>query len=369
MYQQREHSPRRAVKRDGPKAERTARVAHCLALAPTSVTATESLGNWLDDFEWSWRKSIEPEQKKWRARRREAWRRRQHDKHDYAKARERSLMVDPVSRLTKCGEFALWVKCGCRRVRVEVGCRQKWLCEPCRKRYYSRMRRRVLKAAGALTARAPAGWSWVMLRLSVRHSGDVAADRARLTLGWKRLRQWAHKRIGKFAFHAVHEVTPGRDGAGHHHAHVIALWPTTKRAGSMWWGDVRSEWQRAVQDPGAELDLQVARKGVRGAAHYAAKYASKGVDVGDFPPVLAGHVIASNYGKRCQSASVGFFRAVAPEPCKCCGDLFALESRPEPLRSVAPDLIWYGLRGGIRAGPEQKCFPLEPSPQKTALYF
>lgn len=350
-----------------------------LALASTSVTPPEALGisatdpveNWGGDFEWSWRGAIAPAKRRWRRR---ARRLRSTDpaRADYAKSRADSLAVDPLARADHCEENVMWIQCGCKRFAHRVGCGQRWVCDHCRRRHYSRVRRRLLSALEGHSRTAESGNSWVELRLSVRHSGDVAADRKRVVEAWRRLRSWLWKRIGARPFFLAHEVTPGRDELGHVHAHVLTLWPTVRRAGSMDWGAVSAQWRRATGDAGALIHIAKIRKGVKGAASYFAKYVSKGVQVGDFPPLLAGRVIAANYNQRLTSVSEGFWLGVcASHCCEACEEFYAVLSRPEPLRSRAPAVHWRGITDGIRAGPQQ-CFPPSlskppaPSPYSTS---
>ncbi len=262
----------------------------------------------------------------------------------YARQRARALRFDPYERMEICGTRSTVIKCKCRYVRVPVRCGLRWLCDKCRKAAYSRFFRRARRVMRHHQKESVRSWvgcgsppgerpEWKLVTLTVRHSGDLQADRARIVRAWKRWRQWLWKAIGKFHFAMTWELTAGRDSRGHLHAHVSALLP---------WFDfsaARSEWKRAIGDEDAVIHFERARKGGGGAAHYLAKYASKGVELDEMPPNLAANAIAANYGQRLINTSQHFWRD-PPRICPSCHARFVRAKLPLPLQAVAPFGSW-----------------------------
>jgi hypothetical protein len=241
------------------------------------------------------------------------------------------------------------IACACKELRIPVACRERWLCEVCRRNFYNRLRKRLLRATRAWTRVRAKRERWAMLRLSVRHSGSVALDRERIGTGWRRLRQWLWKQVGAFPYVLVWEVTPGTDGDGHVHAHVIALWPWIDYA------DVHTEWVRATGGESTHIDIRPARKGPSGAAFYVSKYVSKGVEAGEFPAILSGRVIAAFYNRRIVQCSRRFF-APSSKLCRCCGKPWHVTELPPPLAHVAPYAVW-DARAMIVCWPLQTTIP------------
>lgn len=157
---------------------------------------------------------------------------------------------------------------------------------------------------------------WSMMTLTVRHSGDVGADRERIAAGWRRLRSWLHERQGSNAFVLVWEITPGADGVGHVHAHVLIplVW--------LDYAELRAAWSRATDGHGERIHVaqgKYGRGGAGGAAAYIAKYASKGsVSLGESHAVAAAWYRAT-YAKRWCSTSVRWWFVEPPKHCRCCG--------------------------------------------------
>lgn len=216
------------------------------------------------------------------------------------------------------------------------------LCSHCRKTWRARLRRRAVKSLEAIVANAPTRTLMApgkggrlrrrrlrdrlrLLTLTVRHSGDVEVDRETLQTGWVRLRAWIRKSWGfSPAYIGCWEVTPGRDGHGHIHLHVITLWP-----GWVDYGDVCAAWRRAVGDDQAAPDIELIRKGAAGGVWYVMHYSSKGLDVADMSGQLAGDVLATLYARRAVTTSRGFW---TPRPicCEKCGEFWKVE-RPPPV--------------------------------------
>lgn len=249
--------------------------------------------------------------------------------------------MDVRSRVEACDEWVAVMQCGCRRFKVRTGCGQRWHCERCNKRHWRSVRKRLHKSTKMhRVAKERAGfrnqWRWVLMTLTVRHSGDPSADRTRLLRGWARMRAWLAKRIGKFPFAMTFEVTEGRDSRGHVHAHGMVLWPFID------WAEVAAEWKRAIDDEGASIDLKQARKGGGGAAEYIAKYVSKGFKPRELPAVLAAKVSAAFYNKRSLTVSERFWRKLQSE-CKECGSGYECTKKPKKLIAAIPFEGWRSL--------------------------
>ena len=204
------------------------------------------------------------------------------------RARARGARRTAVERTAQCGTWeCAELHCkGCGIVhRVKHRCRVSWACEACRKAYWLRWSKRL--RAGLGTELLEAAYRWrldgrprgrgprlVLLTLTIRHSGDVALDRARISKAWVRFRAWLHKRIGAPAFAKVWEFTDGTDGKGHVHLHVATVWPFVE------FGELHEEWKRATEGHGTHVDVSRGKHGKpvssKHAAGYLAKYATKG---------------------------------------------------------------------------------------------
>lgn len=310
-------------------------------------------------------------------------------------ARARSL-GRPLERKTReCEAATAKVACGCGRRTVKIGCGLRWLCKLCQRKIYGRIRRRSQRALRAHVKASLAAQRFgtgkqrrpVLLTLTVRKSGDVDADRARIILGWKRLRQWCWKHVirvscaspvvgpkggikgcgcgkgcGAFHFVLLPEATDGRGLVArergqvtargrfaHFHAHAVVLWPFVP------WGDAKAEWKRATR--GGYLDIKPLKDrrptdrrgrprrpdpydGVQAAAFYVAKYTSKGVAVTRMQPELAAEVLDAVHGRRLVSASHGFW-IPPPKCCTKCREDWKIVERPLGIRESVLDSQWW----------------------------
>jgi hypothetical protein len=286
----------------------------------------------------------------------------------YAIDRVRGLTKPIGPRLESCGSKFVPIACACDPNRLaEVKCRQWWFCMTCQRARAARYEMKLRASLREAEARAVRAWnhrgsrgmqpSLVLLTLTQRHSGSLAADVAALRDGWRRLYKSMHPTFGRFEYVAVWEVTPGRcsscDGyvddrptahvararrhavrftaaehrarnpcacsdprpEGHVHLHVAAVW------GYRDYGRVRELWLAAC--PTSEM-FSVVRKRIDGKAstptsiaHYLGAYLSKGVDASSFTAELRAEVSAAFYNAHLVFASIGFWE---PEnhDCKKC---------------------------------------------------
>lgn len=306
----------------------------------TSVTAAESEGKWWDDLQWRYLQRVADMANHWQRRSRDPA--LTESQRLYAGRRARALRTDLQERVGECGQRTALLACKCRKVVVAVGCGQRMLCATCRKRHSYRLRRRLHRSAKVHSRAKGKKWRWALVTLTVRHSGDVAADRERIVQAWRKTRQWLHKGIGAFPFAMTWEVTPGRDGLGHVHAHAIALWPYFD------WAALAAQWKRAIGDSAATIDIRSADKGAGGAAEYVAKYVSKGFNPGEYRPILAADVCAAFYGKRLVTTSLRWWYR-PPRECRCCGQLYTMEKRPGSMIGALPWATWRAMQRNAAA--------------------
>lgn len=160
--------------------------------------------------------------------------------------------------------------------------------------------------------------------------------------------------MGQFPFALIWEVTAGSDGRGHLHAHVAALWRWID------FSEVRGEWLRANPNS-TRISIKSAKKGARGAASYIAKYATKGVEVEEMPPILAANALRANYNQRLVTTSQRFYRPRL-KVCRHCKTPWQLEFRPLPLKESAPFAVYRAQCAalGVRSvrGPPQALLAL-----------
>lgn len=257
---------------------------------------------------------------------------------DWRRQRRIAASMPKRARMDLCGKRRMSFRCGCRTVNVAVGCGQRWLCAVCRKKWTARLRRKLLRAVKHKRGR------WVLVTMTLRHSGDPTRDAKRLKESWARLRVWLHSRMGKFDYVAVAEATPGRDAKGHIHLHVLARWQWID------WAHVHRAWLRASRGESSNIDIKLASKGGRGGAIYVSKYASKGCDVSGFPPELAARVLGAMYMRRMVTCSRTFW---VPEPreCRSCLEPHVLIERPVALGDADVRFLSYYLLGPPGGGP------------------
>src|SRR5262249_33230912 len=106
----------------------------------------------------------------------------------------------PVTdRVAKCEQTSIAVSwcsdCGEGLKHIPERCGIVDRCDKCAKRFYSRVRKRALRAFGhAWNRRKKSSKYVILITLTVRHSGDVRADRRAIQAEWPRFRAWLHHR-------------------------------------------------------------------------------------------------------------------------------------------------------------------------------
>jgi hypothetical protein len=184
-----------------------------------------------------------------------------------------------------------------------------------------RLKRRLFRAVAfhVEQARASRRSSRVrLLTLTVAHSGDLRRDRDDLIRGWRALRKAFHRWWGyQPPFALVWEATPGRDGLGHVHAHVLVI------GGPRWWpyAALQRVWRTAVPRS-TGLHVRPGTSNPKAAAHYLGKYLSKGIDSADdrWTDESTAQLLAATYQARMVATSRRFW--VVSELCACrtCGE-------------------------------------------------
>jgi hypothetical protein len=256
----------------------------------------------------------------------------------YAENRARAIERPLKRKLERCNRRGTVVKCGCpsKREPALYGCRSWWFCGDCRARRGRRLGRRLTDSLTHHLDRARKAWAGYadkapivhLLTLTVGHSGDLAADRAAIADGWRGLYLHLREELGSLSYALVWEVTPGRDGLGHVHAHVALVAPWFD------YGDVRRAWLRHCPRS-SRINIVPGTSGARGAAKYLGKYMSKGVESHRFDAMLRAQVAAAFYGQRSVTTSHRFFLAFVP-CCPQCGQriIAALDERVAAWRRV-----------------------------------
>jgi len=285
---------------------------------------------------------MEPRRVEWR--RRAAEPKQRETKVRYALRRADALTRPYGRRLDRCSTRGTRVKCGCkgwRGVRAHT-CRQHLMCAVCMQTRARRLGMRIRAGLEAAMAGRPDTDRLVLMTLTLRHSGDVAADREHLAAGWRRFYKALHRRgWGRFAYVGVWEVTPGADGLGHVHMHVAAVWPWRD------WSVCRQLWLDACPESERISFVAARRDGKRSdpksVSRYLGKYLSKGMQTGDFTPALRAGMLAASYNTRWVFTSRRFWLTFTP-CCQRCGE-----------RVIAAQYRWHGapLQPPVERGPPQ----------------
>jgi hypothetical protein len=285
---------------------------------------------WWSEFDPALRLAERERASRWAQRARDMETAGDESRARFARQRAAGAIAPRRPKVQACGSKTFWAQCACGDMGIEERCGQRWLCGRCQSKRGAMFREKVIPGLKQRTEEARAAWRGVvrivLITLTVRHSGLLDVDRARIEAGWRAMRKKLHKSIGQFHFVMAWECTPGRDGLGHVHAHVAAVLPFVD------FGALRSTYVRATSGQGLRVDFSVKpkkRKGQRSAhqwthehaANYLAKYVSKGVQLGDFEPQLAARVVSAFAEKRMVTPSKGLYVHRAHN-CKACGQPF-----------------------------------------------
>jgi hypothetical protein len=331
--------------------------------------------HWWSDLEHTWHKRTGPRRRAWlsKARRLEGSADvRERVRGKWYRDRARGLSMDRRDRLGICGARYTTIRCACGDKRIPSSCDQPELCERCGRKKWKRVRARTLRAVGVRLAEERRVWQEsgarrrarpapVIVTGTIRHSGDIERDRERLEKGWRKLRNrighWLRAQTchdpgcshrgrdlkadslgivrctgrGTFPYVLTWEMTSGVRHDGHIHWHAVVIWPWLP------WDKLREAWIEATDGESKWIDLSVVNADQ--AAHYVAKYASKGFDVGDMPGELAGRGLAAFYGKRRVTSSRGFFLSES-RTCPDCGQHHELVQLPDKMAAVAGDALF-----------------------------
>lgn len=270
-----------------------------------------------------WLCLMEPQKERWQARAGDSTITASQQR--YAAARARRLSEPYANRMDGCARAGVPVSCGCKRDVRWFTCRAHLLCKLCRKQRSKRLRAKIGAALEARIGESPPGNHLVMMTITLAHTGDIGDDRRELNASWKRFRKAYHRRWGSFPFIGTHEVTPGDDGLGHVHAHVVCVWPRGNAGdgGPGDWGVLREMWLAAC--PTARRVSFTASRNASRAARYISKYVSKGVQTSDFSPELRACVLAGTYNTRWVFTSRHAWVPFVP-CCKDCGRSMTLSA-------------------------------------------
>jgi len=235
---------------------------------------------------------------------------------DYARKRAGRLKRAYEDRTARCAKAGVIVKCACpgkREVRWYT-CRQHLVCDHCRVKRGKKQRARIRSGLEGAWEATPDKQKYVMLMLTptARHTDDFATTIRAVEDGWRAFYKRMNELIGWFPFVWTKEITPGWDGRGHPHMHIVAIWPRFdwKKAG------IHELW-RASCPSSSHLHIEVVDSPKK-AAWYIGKYVSKGVETDDFSPELRARVAAGMYGTRWLGSSRRFFLKFVP-CCPGCG--------------------------------------------------
>lgn len=246
-----------------------------------------------------------------------------------------------AERVSACGTRTIALRCGCDEyTRVRARCGTRLVCPTCARAYAGTMARRVRLSVEAHLEEQTAQWrsrgalpgaepSVYMVTLTVPHEDEPGAAERLLDRAWRQLRRHAGRGHWSRSCLAVREWTPGRDGRGHPHMHVIVV--------ARWldYGHVRATWRRAALEVGAgeprgRGGVDITRnsggrkKAAKNAANYVAKYLTAAPDLNSVSDWA--RLAAWMAGRRLVLASRGWWRA-APPHCPCCEQRYLFCSR------------------------------------------
>lgn len=257
--------------------------------------------------------------------------------------RARALALKRADLVKTCRTRWRSVRCGCGTKEFPVGCDAPQLCEWCRKKHWRKWRHRITRSMDIHLRAARAAWNRhrrgmmpgvYLITLTGPHSGDIETDRKRMGEAWRSLSRAAH--AGKWWSHyaLTWEVTAGKSGTPHVHAHIAVI--------TSWipYEDLHRAWRRAM--PGAlVLDVQAPnrRRNESGrAANYLAKYVTKGIEPSELTGQQAGQLLVAFHGRRKVSTSARFWIRVKRD-CGVCGQEHQAVGAPCSLQDIAPGAV------------------------------
>lgn len=246
-----------------------------------------------------------------------------------------------AERVSACGTRTVALRCGCDDwTRVRARCQTRLVCPTCAKSYGRVMARRVRLSVSAHLEEQTAAWqargalpgmspSVYMITLTIPHEDEPGRAERLLDKAWRQMRRHAGRKHWTRSCLAVREWTPGRDGRGHPHLHVVVV--------AQWldYGHVRASWRRAALDVGAgeprgRGGIDITRnsggrkKAAKNAANYVAKYLT------DAPGLYSvadwARLAAWMAGRRLVLTSRGWWRDEPPR-CPCCEQRFVFCNR------------------------------------------
>lgn len=202
------------------------------------------------------------------------------------------------------------------------------------------MRAKIATALEARFTEAPRGYQLVMVTIGLPHCPDVGETRRELMRAWRAYYLANNRRWGRFVYIGTHEITPGSDGLGHPHAHVVCLWPVGKPGDGTQgdWELQRKLWLEAA--PTSTRINFTASRHVHKAARYISKYVSKGVQTDEFTPDLRARVLAGTYNTRWMFTSHRVWVPFTP-CCKACGVSVTRADVAWHGRCNTPDAGWW----------------------------
>lgn len=257
-----------------------------------------------------------------------------------------------LARAALCGEEHVCgvVDLGCMKCgevyAIPVGCGLRNWCITCSRKYKSSTRKRIARGLGNAQRDAMERWKAegklpglrpeiTLLTFTVSHSGDLQNDHDTIAHGirglWKR---HGHIDGGSAPYVCAWEMTEGRDGLGHVHAHVAAVWPKRDfRALDRAWSELTQGRGTAVDVVGPGKAAKRARaKGITrsASAGNAASYIAAYVDAGGMsdrvPVPLAAAWLGTMRGQRTWTTSQNVDTHREPEawtPC-CQSEAFCI---------------------------------------------
>ncbi len=273
----------------------------------------------------------------------------------YAVARCKRLRADLMPRIDECGTEHLPIACRCGLVGATVSCRQFWLCGTCRAKRTPTLGAGIRRGLDRALSAEIDEWAkrgargtkprLVLLTFTTKHTGDLSADHESIAVGWRKLYKRMHDDHGWFPYVGVWEVTPGRDGLGHVHLHVSAVWRYRD------YERVQEQWKRACPTS-CHVDIVADRKDKKestpgSVSNYLGKYLSKGADTSRFTAWMRAEVSAAFYNQKAVITSEKFW-VREPKCCPKCHDRYRLVEIELPslayrLPNIVVSLVFHGL--------------------------